>query len=181
MMRIPRGSTILLRLTDALLTAVLLSAIALAVLVIAAPLTGHQPFILRGGSMDPSIPRGAIAIIAKERLDAFQPGEVVTFQTPNSAVITHRITRVADVGGVTYLETKGDANATPDPDLVPATWVLGRVVFSVPLAGYLLALPSSPIGIVAIASLVLCLLVAHAFLLNLRTGDVRRPLAPGAG
>jgi signal peptidase len=180
-MRILRGTTILLRLTDALLTAVLLTAIALAVLVIAAPLTGHQPFILRGGSMDPSIPRGAIAIIAKDGLDTLAPGDVVTFQAPNSAVITHRITRVSEVGGARYLETKGDANAAADPDLVPASWVIGRVVFSVPLVGYVLALPSSPLGIVAIASLVLCLIVAHGFLLNVRSGDVHRPLVPGAG
>lgn len=180
-MRILRGTTILLRLTDALLTAVLLTAVALAALVIAAPLTGHQPFILRGGSMAPSIPRGAIAIIAKDRLDALAAGDVVTFQAPNGAVITHRITRVAEVGGLTYLETKGDANVAADPDLVPASWVIGRVVFSVPLAGYLLALPSSPLGIVAIASLVLCLLVAHAFLLSLGAGSVRRPLAPDGG
>jgi signal peptidase I len=106
-MRIPRGTTILLRVTDALLTAVLLSAVALAGLVIAAPLTGHQPFIIRSGSMSPTIGRGAIAIIANDRLDALQPGDVVTFQVPNSTIITHRITRVTDVGGVTYLETKG--------------------------------------------------------------------------
>jgi signal peptidase len=180
-MRIPRGTTILLRVTDALLTAVLLSAVALAGLVIAAPLTGHQPFIIRSGSMSPTIGRGAIAIIAKDRLDALQSGDVVTFQVPNGATITHRITRVTDVDGVAYLETKGDANAAPDPSLTPASWVLGRVVFSVPLAGYLLALPSSPLGIVAIASLVLCLIVAHAFLLSVQGGDVRRPLVPGAG
>jgi signal peptidase len=180
-MRIPAGTTILLRLTDALLTAVLLSAVALAGLVIAAPLTGHQSFILRGASMSPSIPRGAIAIIAKDGLSALQPGDVVTFQAPNTAVITHRITRVEQVAGVTYLETKGDANASPDPDLVPLAWVIGRVVFSVPLAGYLLALPSSPLGIVAMASLVLCLLVAHAFLISLRAARAPRPLAPGAG
>jgi signal peptidase len=180
-MRIPRGTTILLRLTDALLTAVLLSAVALASLVIAAPLTGHQPFILRGGSMAPSIPRGAIAIIAKDRLDALQVGEVVTFQVPNSAVITHRITHVSQLAGATYLETKGDANASPDPELIPASWVLGRVVLSIPLVGYLLALPSSPIGIVAIASLVLCLLGAHALLLGVRGTDTGRPLAPDPG
>jgi signal peptidase I len=180
-MRIPRGTTILLRLTDALLTAVLLSAVALACLVIAAPLTGHQPFILRGGSMAPSIPRGAIAIIAKDRLDALQAGDVVTFQVPNSAVITHRITRVAQVAGATFLETKGDANASPDPDLIPAGWVIGRVVLSVPLAGYLLALPSSPIGIVAIASLVLCLLGAHALLLGVRGVNPSQPLATNPG
>jgi signal peptidase I len=180
-MRIPRGTTILLRLTDALLTAVLLSAVALAALVIAAPLTGHQPFILRGASMSPSIPRGAIAIIAKDRLETLQSGDVVTYQVPNSAVITHRIVRVAIVGGVTYLETKGDANDSADPDLIPASWVIGRVVLSVPLAGYLLALPSSPIGIVAVVSLVLCLLGAHALLLSVRGTTNPRPLAPDPG
>jgi len=180
-MRIPGGITILLRLTDALLTAVLLSAVALAGLVIATPLTGQQPFIIRGGSMSPTIERGAIAIIARDHLDVLQPGEVVTFQVPNSAVITHRITRVSDVGGVTYLETKGDANATPDPSLIPASWVIGRVTFTIPLAGYLLALPSSPLGIVAIVSLVLCLLGLHALLLGVQGGNAPRKLAPGAG
>lgn len=179
-MRISRGTTILLRLTDALLAAVLLAAVGLAGLVIAAPLTGHQPFIIRSGSMSPSISRADIAIIAKVRTDALQPGDVVTFQVPNSAVITHRITRVVQVGGVAYLETKGDANAAPDPNLTPAGWVIGRVLFSIPLAGYLLALPSSPIGVVAAASIILCLLVTHALLLSVRLGSARRPLAPDA-
>ena len=180
-MRIPRGTTILLRLIDVLLTAVLLLAVALAGLVIAAPLTGQQPFIIRSGSMSPAIDRGAIAIIAKDRLDGLLVGDVVTFQVPNGAIITHRVTRVTEVAGLTYLETKGDANAAPDPTLTPASWVIGRVTFSVPLAGYVLALPSTPIGIVAVGSIVLCLLIAHALLVGLRTADQRRPLAPGAG
>jgi signal peptidase len=159
---------------------VLLSAVGLAILVLAAPLMGQQPFIIRSGSMAPTIDRGAVAIIAKDRLDAIQPGDVVTFQVPNSSIITHRVTRVELVGGVTYLETKGDANAAPDPTLTPASWVIGRVTFSVPLAGYLLALPSTPLGIVAVASLVVCLLLAHALLLNVHSGT-RRPLAPDAG
>jgi signal peptidase len=131
--------------------------------------------------MAPTIDRGAVAIIAKDHLDAIKPGDVVTFQVPNSAVITHRITRISDVGGVSYLETKGDANAQPDPSLIPASWVIGRVAFSVPLAGYLLALPTSPLGIVAIVSLVLCLLGLHALLLGARNGNIPRTLAPGAG
>jgi signal peptidase I len=179
-MRIPRGTTVLLRLTDALLTAILLATLALAGLVIAAPLTGHQPFILRGGSMSPAIPRGAIAIIAKPPLDTLQPGDVVTFQVPNGAVITHRITAVSHVAGATWLETKGDANDTPDPDLIPVTWVIGRVVLSIPLAGYLLALPSSLLGIVALASLVLCLMGAHAVLVSAQATKVGRPLVPDA-
>jgi signal peptidase I len=180
-MRIPRGTTILLRLTDGLLTAVLLSAVALAGLVIAAPLTGQQPFIIRSGSMAPSIDRGAIVIIAKDHLDALRTGDVVTFQVPNSAVITHRITRVSQVDGVTYLETRGDANAAPDPTLTPASWVIGRVSFSLPLAGYLLALPSSPLGVLGVGSIVLCLLVAHALLLNVRAGGTGRSLAADPG
>lgn len=179
-MRIPWGTTILLRLTDALLMAVLLTAVALAGLVIAAPFTGHQPFIIRSGSMAPTIDRGAIAVIARDRLDALEPGDVVTFQVPNSATITHRVVRVAQLSGAAYLETKGDANASPDPTLTPVSWVIGRVMFSVPLAGYLLALPTSPLGIVAVASVVLCLLVAHALLLNVQAGSARRPLAHGA-
>jgi signal peptidase len=180
-MRMPRGTTILLRVTDALLTAVLLSAVALAALVILAPLTGHQPFILRGGSMSPAIPRGGIAIIAKDQLDALGAGDVVIYRVPSGTVITHRIIRVSNSGGVTYFETKGDANDAPDPDPIPATWVIGRVVLSVPLAGYLLALPSSPLGIVALASLVLCLMGAHASLVSIHAPKAARPLAPDAG
>jgi predicted ribosomally synthesized peptide with SipW-like signal peptide len=39
-------------------------------------------------------------------------------------------------------ETRGDGNEDPDPALVPASSVVGRVAFHVPFAGYGLALPA---------------------------------------
>ena len=34
---------------------------------------------------------------------------------PNGVAITHRVVRIGEIAGETYLETRGDANDAPDP------------------------------------------------------------------
>jgi signal peptidase len=59
---------------------------------------------------------------------AIEPGSVITFRAlGNGTVITHRIVQRVDEPGLgqIHYQTKGDANAGPDPDLVPAFNVIG--------------------------------------------------------
>ena len=42
-------------------------------------------------------------------------------QRTGAAIFTHRIVRIAERAGAIWIETKGDANATADPSLTPAT------------------------------------------------------------
>ena len=80
-------------------------------------------------------------------------------------------------------QTKGDANAEPDPSLIPATAVIGRVELTVPYAGFGVALLSSMQGILFLVSLAGVLLAA-TWLLETLEEDQREALhrrTAGAG
>ena len=64
-----------------------------------------------------------------------------------------------------YLETKGDANETADPSLVPAKDVIGKVTVAVPYAGFGIALLSTYQGVMFLIAFGMVLL-ASAWLLE---------------
>ena len=117
------------------------------------PLMGVDPVIIRSGSMAPAIPVGALVIVRAEPLETIGAGDVVTLRMRNGQLLTHRVTRVAQLPDGTYLETKGDANEAPDPVLVP-TRIGGRRrdATCIPYAGYLLAYLSLPTGMASVSS-----------------------------
>ena len=97
---------------------------------------------LRGvasGSMAPTIPVGAMVVIQPVEIEEILPGDVITFQSPEvmDTVVTHRVVEVSVVGGERVFRTQGDANEDPDLNLLPASRVLGRVLFDLPYLGYL--------------------------------------------
>jgi len=118
-----------------LYTAVLLLLTAVALYATAVPLliqrSGVELVTLTSGSMEPTFPTGStITISTPQDPAALQPGDVITFRAlGNGTVITHRILERVDspsLGQVHY-QTKGDANDSPDPDLAPASNVIGVV------------------------------------------------------
>ncbi|HEX8939571.1 MAG TPA: signal peptidase I [Candidatus Limnocylindrales bacterium] len=126
----------------------------------AAPLLGERLVVIRGGSMVPAIPLGGLVVEQESGLDRVAAGDVVTIRAGNGVLVTHRIVRVVTVDDAGFVQSKGDANAAPDPDLAPLDHVIGRVVAVIPLAGYLLYLLGQPLGILAVLCLAATLLVA---------------------
>ena len=114
-----------------------------------APAIGREVFIVRSGSMEPSIPVGSVIIVSAVRPERLRTGEVVTIEAPAGVVITHRILSVEEVNGERHFQLKGDANPSPDPALVPVSWLVGRLTVAIPLLGYFLAYLSTPFGIMA--------------------------------
>jgi signal peptidase len=55
---------------------------------------------------------------------------------------------------------RGDANPTPDPVLVTQDQLLGRIVVTLPMLGFLLAMMSMPIGVLSLLSVGATLLAA---------------------
>ena len=111
------------------------------------PRLGHPVFVVGGPSMEPALPLGSVVVTAPIAERALRSGDVVTMRIgPEHAIFTHRIVRVAESDGAVWLETKGDNNAEPDPAIVPATVVIGRVELVMPALGYLIALLSMPVG-----------------------------------
>lgn len=101
-------------------------------------LFGYQMFVVKSGSMEPKIHTGSVVIGHKE--DNYKVGDVITFKGSNSKdTVTHRIVEVDNNANGTTYQVKGDANETPDPSLVMGNNIVGKVKFTIPYLGYLIA------------------------------------------
>jgi signal peptidase len=147
--------------------------------------TGGATFVVGGGSMEPTIPLGSAVVAVPVAATDLAVGDVVSLKAGEQhAVFTHRIIRLAERDGAIWLETQGDANTAPDPSLVPATDVIGRMSLSIPLAGYLVMVMSSFQGMLFLVSLGVFVL-AGAWVLETLEDDlaesVRRRAQGGFG
>jgi signal peptidase I len=172
------------RLVDALLVLLVAGVLGCVALTSLGPRLGHPSIVIEGGSMQPTIPIGSLAVLDPGIPRDLRVGDVVTFQAGNGTVVTHRVVRLATLPDGAYVGTKGDANAEPDPVVTPQTAILGRVAWTVPAAGYLVRLLATPIGFLAVflvgASLaVLALLLED--LAELCRHGLRRPAPWVAG
>jgi len=111
-------------------------------------------FVIQGSSMEPAIPFGSLIVDAPVVPEALKVGDVVTIRAENGVAISHRVTRIAVVGSERRLEVKGDANRAPDPVLVPASAVIGRVALSLPYLGFVVAMLGTPSGLVSLLAMV---------------------------
>ncbi|HEY4767615.1 MAG TPA: signal peptidase I [Candidatus Limnocylindria bacterium] len=113
----------------------------------------NTTFIIRGGSMEPAIPLGSLVSLDFPPANAIRAGDVVTITAENGVVITHRVVRAVELPEGRLFEVKGDANSAPDPTLVPARAVVGRVAVHLPVAGYLVAMLASVAGVISLLAL----------------------------
>lgn len=135
------------RLLSAILAVVALAVVVTVALQLLAPIAGGRALVIGGGSMEPAIGRGAFVLALPAGGEGYRVGDVVAVQQGGATPYTHRITRLAALLGVPHAETKGDANAAPDPVIVPTAAVIGRIVVSIPLLGYLAAVLGSGAGL----------------------------------
>jgi signal peptidase len=102
--------------------------------------------IVKSGSMEPAIKTGSIVFIKPE--SAYVVGDVITFGEDSKTAIptTHRIIAIRQSAGATYYTTKGDANNAPEQNETEKNNVIGKVMFTLPYAGYILNFAKQPIG-----------------------------------
>jgi signal peptidase len=148
-------------------------------------ITGAPSFVVAGGSMEPAIHLGSVVLETPVPVADLAVGDVVSLVTgPSRNVFTHRITRVMTRDGAEWIATQGDANASPDPSIVPASDVVGRVSVVVPGLGYLVQMLDSLAGAAFLVSLGLVTFIA-SWLLEILENDLRagrrRRLASGEG
>jgi signal peptidase I len=149
-----------------------------------APRLHLVPVVITGGSMAPGIARGSLVIAEPVPTETLVVGDVVTVLEPTGRLVTHRIVRLATLHGAQYLETRGDASRGPDPVLLPASSVVGRLVVAVPALGYLEWLLTRPLGWLTVASVLAAVLLCELLLRELtpvrRGGPSAEALARGA-
>jgi len=88
------------------------------------------PLAVVSGSMVPTIGVGDVVLVKLG--SSVRVGDVIAYRWGDEVVV-HRVIKVVRGGFV----TKGDANPSPDPFVVKPSWVLGRVVATVPKVGLL--------------------------------------------
>ena len=100
----------------------------------------YKIFFVTSGSMEPTISTGSM-VVSKPR-DTYKVGDIITFTNIGSSkpsdTTTHRIIKV-DQGenkNPSYF-TRGDANNSDDSGSLSSDRIIGRMIFSVPLIGYL--------------------------------------------
>lgn len=149
-------------------------ALALAALMLVPPLIGLHRYVLVGGSMEPTIHRGAVIFDRDVPVGSLRVGDIITYTPPPGAqgpvahAVTHRIVWVGrDRFGARAFRTKGDANRVADPwrfTLHSATQA--REVFSIRYVGYAIAaLSLRPVRMALIG--VPALLIALGILVSL--------------
>ena len=144
------ATRIVRRLLELALVGLAVGLLGVVLLVRGVPMSGRLVLVVGGGSMAPALPVGSAVIVQPIPISSLRVGDIVTIEVgPEHAIFTHRITRLVDRADGLWIETKGDANATPDPTIIPATSVKGRVQVVAPAVGYAIAALSRPEGFAA--------------------------------
>jgi signal peptidase I len=125
-------------------------------------LAGWRLDVVRTGSMVPSVPTNALAFVSPISPSDVAENDVISFNDPTDRrrVILHRVTKVVDNNGSgRFFRTQGDANATPDPLLVPGADVRGRLRWHVPKIGVLFRALRPPFSYVVLLVPAFCFVI----------------------
>ncbi len=153
-------------LRDRLLSGLVLAIIAAFVVFFASAASGRVGLlIVKSGSMRPHMPPGSLLVFKTVKFEDVRNGQIVVFRDGKSSdsLITHRAVEKVYENGDAYIRTQGDSNHRPDTGLVAKDDLMGRAVWVIPVAGYILAFTKTPIGLLALnlslAFLVLLLVI----------------------
>lgn len=131
---------------------------------------GWRPAVITSGSMEPLIRPGDVVLTSPT--SEIEPGHVITYANParDGTLTTHRVLGVNPDGS---LQTRGDANQSPDSTPVPAADVVGRGRLLVPLVGLPLHWLSS--GLVLFALWVAVTAISVTIVVDRTRGPTRVP------
>ena len=131
------------------------------------------------GSMEPDFPVGAMIYVRPTNYKDLKVGDVISYvANSDKTVVTHRIVGIepdkSDPETLRF-RTQGDANASPDANLVHYKNVLGTPVLTLPYLGYVAYNIQRPPGIY-IALIAGTLLLAWTFLPGTLEGRRKQPI-----
>lgn len=139
-------------LLNALMTIILIVGIAFILLFI----IGIEPFVVESGSMEPTIMTGSISFINKHyKYEDVKENDVIAFSMLNGKKVTHRVISITDEG----FETKGDNNDMSDGISTTKSNFIGKNIFSIPKAGYLIKMIQTTRGKIILGTVIVVILI----------------------
>lgn len=127
---------------------------------------GFKTFSVISGSMEPNIPVGSLVYAKSVDFDELEAGDIISYQLSEDTMVTHRIDSINEEQKT--IVTKGDANDNVDSAEVQESQVVGKVIFSIPLLGYIAIYSRTPLAIV-----VLCIVIAILIVVNMLPGILK--------
>ncbi len=125
-----------------------------ATFLVTAVLLGWRLEAVQTGSMEPIYPVGSLVVIRPVNPSDIRVGTPIAFVPDDGReLVTHRVVEVLQQQSGLAFRTKGDANATADPNPVPARAVRGRAAWAVPQLGRLVHWLAWPRGFVLLVVL----------------------------
>lgn len=117
---------------------------------------GVKPLAVLTGSMEPTYHVGSMVYVKRTALSDIEPGDAVTFYISGNTMVTHRV--IAKDDSAHILTTKGDANLNTQ-ESVSYDSVVGKVLFNIPLLGYISSWFASMTGKLIIFGMIIAVLV----------------------
>ena len=95
---------------------------------------GYMMFRVVTGSMEPTIPTGALMVTKEVPISSIRLQDIICFRTQEAAIwgkiVTHRVVEVLrTVDGAVMFRTQGDANLVADGYLVDQSNFVGKVIW----------------------------------------------------
>ena len=180
-------SSLLKKIWGGLSTALVILVVILAMLLAGARLLGLQVYTVLSGSMEPNYHVGSIIYVKKVDPATLKIGDAISFLISENTAATHRIVEVLPDETnpqVIRFRTKGDNNETEDTNPVHCNNVLGKVVGTIPLLGYVSDFVQNPpgtyitLGVAAVVVLAVFLPDIVGGARALKTGKEPEPAAP---
>jgi signal peptidase len=148
-----------------LATAVLVGLVAVLVVAFAPRLWGYRSLVVRSDSMRPAAPVGSVVVARPIQPAQVRVGQLILVprrQRPGKeplAPLLHRVVAVEHDHEGVVVQTKGDANPTPDPARTVLRGATVTPVYVVPMVGYIMGFAATPGGwfvIVLLPASLLC-------------------------
>lgn len=119
----------------------------------------YRTFDILTGSMTPTINPGSLIVVKEINPSKIEENDIVTFKSDiTNNVTTHRVINIDSTNGKLEFETKGDANNAPDPVMLEANNIIGKVIFKIPsIGGIIRSIQENKAVIIGIVTFVLLL------------------------
>ena len=149
----------------------ILTAVVIVTLIVAFPLP-FQRYVVLTDSMKPELPPGSLVFVYYDSPENVDEGDIIAFYATSGSKTptTHRV--VENDSSSHQFITKGDNN--PDTDIDPIPWVrfVGKVVFHLPVIGYVMAMMTEMKGkiiMIAIAATAVIMITVGNIIINRKT------------
>jgi signal peptidase len=108
----------------------------------------YQSFLVRSGSMEPTIMTGDVIII--KSFPEYNKNDVITYRDAGERIVTHRIIETVAENDKTVFITKGDANRSIDNDTVSPEEIIGKVLLMIPKMGFVISFSQTTPGLITL-------------------------------